>query len=91
MRKNFKKLNFILVLVRVLKSKALYYLLNIPEKSIKGNMASSGMFVIAVQTFSSNNFNTVKEKNIRTHVVLSDHCIIKRKPKQTFASWLSFP
>ena len=25
-------------------------------------MASSGMFVIAVQTFSSNNFNTVKEK-----------------------------
>ena len=25
-------------------------------------MASSGMFVIAVQTFSSNNFNTAKEK-----------------------------
>lgn len=48
--------------MRVLKSKALYYLLSIPEKSIKGNMASSGMFVIAVQTFSSNNFNTVKEK-----------------------------
>ena len=48
--------------MRVLKSNALYYLLNIPEKSIKGNMASSGMFVIAVQTFSSNNFNTVKEK-----------------------------
>ena len=54
-------------------------------------MASSGMFVIAVQTFSSNNFNTVKEKNIRTHVVLSVHYIIKRKPIQTFASWLSFP
>ena len=38
---------------------------SIPEKSIRGNMASSGIFVSAVQTFSSNNFNTAKEqKNV---------------------------
>lgn len=35
----------------------------LPEKSISGNMASSGIFVSAVQTFSSNNFNTVKQQN----------------------------
>lgn len=34
-----------------------------PEKSISGNMASSGIFVSAVQTFSSNNFTTVKQQN----------------------------
>ena len=35
---------------------------SIPEKSIRGNMASSGIFVSAVQTFSSNSFNTAKEQ-----------------------------
>ena len=36
----------------------------LPEKSISGNIASSGIFVNAVQTFSSNNFNTVKEQKL---------------------------
>ena len=35
----------------------------LPEKSISGKMASSGIFVSAVQTFSSNNFTTVKQQN----------------------------
>ena len=35
----------------------------LPEKSISGNMASSGKFINAVQTFSSNNFTTAKQQN----------------------------
>lgn len=42
----------------------------LPEKSIRGNIASSGMFVSAVQTFSSNNFNTAKkQRNILSYAV----------------------
>ena len=35
----------------------------LPEKSISGNMASSGKFINAVHTFSSNNFTTAKQQN----------------------------
>ena len=35
----------------------------LPEKSISGNMAYSGKFINAVQTFSSNNFTTAKQQN----------------------------
>jgi len=41
----------------------------IPEKSIKGNMASSGMFANAEQTFSSNNFKTAKKQTKKKYAL----------------------
>ena len=47
----------------------------LPEKSIKGKMASSGTLVKAVQTLSSSNFKTVEQQKYSLYT-LSSNCYL---------------
>lgn len=54
-------------------------------------MASSGMFVIAVQTFSSNNFNTVKEKILERMLFCLTIVSLNENRNKPFPRGLVFP